>query len=199
MRRPIVAGVLVALAAAAPAPAAPSFHARVERIDFKLRSWHRGCPVGPSRLRLLTLSYWGFDRRPHTGRLVVHADATRSVRRAMHSLFDARFPIRRMRLVDDYGADDDRSMAADNTSAFNCRLAAGSKHWSEHAYGHAIDINPRENPMILNGGAEPPNARRSGRGVIRAGSVAVRAFASVSWGWGGRWSAPDYQHFSASG
>jgi hypothetical protein len=183
--------------------AAPPFHARVERIPSSVRadmkSWHRGCPVGLGDLRLLTLSYWGFDRRAHAGRLIVHRDAVRPVRRALHSLYDARFPIRRMRLVDDYGASDDRSMAADNTSAFNCRLAAGSSHWSMHAYGRAIDVNPRENPMILHGRPEPPNARRSGRGVIHAGGVAVRAFARAGWSWGGRWSAPDYQHFSSTG
>jgi hypothetical protein len=104
-----------------------------------------------------------------------------------------------MRLIDAYGASDDRSMAADNTSAFNCRRAAGSTSWSMHAYGRAIDINPRENPMILGGKTYPPNAKRSGRGVIRADSVVVRAFTRVGWVWGGRWTSPrDYQHFSAS-
>src|SRR3954453_19833346 len=189
--------------------AAPTFHARVDRLPpsvrAEMKSWHRGCPVGPSELRLLTLSYWGFDHTAHTGRLIVHRDAARPVRRALHSLYDARFPVRRMRLVDEYGADDDRSMAADNTSAFNCRLAAGSSNWSMHAYGRAIDINPRENPMILNGRAEPPNGARfrdrssRARGVIHAGGAAVRAFARAGWSWGGRWTPPDYQHFSASG
>ena len=179
------------------------FHASVEPIPPSVRahmpSRHRGCPVPPSRLRLMTVSFWGFDGRSHTGRLVVHRDAARPVRRALHVLYDARFPIRRMRLVDDFGASDDRSMAADNTSAFNCRRAAGSTHWSEHAFGRAIDINPRENPMLLDGRAFPRNARRRGQGVIRANGVAVRAFARVGWGWGGSWTSPDYQHFSASG
>src|SRR3954447_17131180 len=106
----------------APADAAPPpFHARVETVGHALRSWHRGCPVPPRDLRLVRLSYWGFDGRAHTGRLIVHRDAVVAVRRALHSLYDARFPIRQMRLIDDYGASDDRSMAADNTSAFNCR------------------------------------------------------------------------------
>lgn len=179
------------------------FHAAVEPIPPSVRahmpSWHRGCPVPPSALRLMSLTYWGFDGRTHTGRVVVNRDAVRPVRRALHALYDARFPIRRMRLVDDYGASDDRSMAADNTSAFNCRLAAGSTHWSEHAYGRAIDINPRESPMLLDGRTLPRNARRAGEGVIRADGPAVRAFARAGWGWGGRWTSPDYQHFSASG
>jgi len=165
-----------------------------------MRSWHRGCPVALHDLRLVVVSHWGFDGRAHTGRLVVRRDAAAPVRRALHALFDARFPIRQMRLIDDYGASDDRSMAADNTSAFNCRRAAGSSSWSEHAYGRAIDINPRENPMILAGHVFPRNARRRGPGVIRAGGVAVRAFAAVGWSWGGRWTSPrDSQHFSATG
>lgn len=183
---------------------APPFEAHSEPIRPALRahmtSWHRGCPVPLRDLRLLTVSHWGFDGRAHTGRLIVHEDATASLRRALRTLYTVRFPIRRMRLIDDFGASDDRSMAADNTSAFNCRRAAGSSSWSEHAYGRAIDVNPRENPMILGGRTYPPNARRRGKGVIRSGGVAVRAFAAAGWSWGGRWTAPrDYQHFSASG
>ena len=181
----------------------PPFHAHVETIRparrAEMKSWHRGCPVPLRSLRLLRVSYVGFDARAHTGRLIVHADAVRAMRAALRSLYAARFPIRQMRLVDDFDADDERSMAADNTSAFNCRRAAGSTSWSMHAYGRAIDINPRENPMTLVGRAHPRNASRSGRGVIRAGGVAVRAFSRAGWAWGGRWTEPDYQHFSATG
>ena len=181
----------------------PPFHADAQTIRPALRaemkSWHRGCPVPLRSLRLLRLSYVGFDGRARTGRLIVHADAVVAVRRALRSLYAARFPIRQMRLIDAYDGDDDRSMAADNTSAFNCRRAAGSAHWSAHAYGRAIDVNPRENPMILGGHAYPANARRSGPGAIRGGDVVVRAFSRAGWSWGGRWTSPDYQHFSASG
>ncbi len=169
-------------------------------------SWHRGCPVPISELRLVRLAYWGFDDRPHTGRLVLNRDAVRPVVAAMRTLYNARFPIRRMVLVDRYGADDDRSMAADNTSAFNCRRVEQSTSWSQHAYGRAIDINPRENPYLLGGRVLPPRGRafinRSLRrkGMIHAGDVVVRAFASVGWTWGGSWTSRlDYQHFSANG
>ena len=111
-----------------------------------------------------------------------------------------------MVLVDRYGASDDRSMAADNTSAFNCRRVEGSTAWSEHSYGRAIDVNPLENPYISRRGVLPPAGRafldRSlrRRGMIHAGDAVVRAFASVGWGWGGAWTSPrDYQHFSATG
>src|SRR4051794_39729372 len=189
---------------AAPPPP-PRFAAHAQLVRGPLRSWHRGCPVPLHDLRRLRVTHWGFDGRAHTGRLIVHRDAVGAVTRALRTLFVARFPIRQMRLIDRYGASDDRSMAADNTSAFNCRRAAGSTHWSAHAFGRAIDINPRENPMILDGRAEPPAGARfrnrsiQARGVIHGGGVVVRAFASAGWSWGGRWTPPDYQHFSATG
>ena len=123
-------------------------------------------------------------------------------------LYDARFPIRRLRPIDAYGGDDDRSMAADNTSGFNCRyaVATGPRRWSAHAYGTAIDVNPVENPYVLGGSARPRagaayvERHRRRPGMAARGGVLVRAFASVGWEWGGRWaSSPDYQHFYASG
>jgi hypothetical protein len=169
-------------------------------------SWRPGCPVGLADLRYVTTRYWGFDRKPHAGELVVHEDAVDAIRRALRALWDGRFAIRRMRLVDDYGGSDDRSMAADNTSAFNCRPVAGTSRWSEHAYGRAIDINPVENPYVAGSHVSPPAGRdyldrtRARLGLVRAGDAVVRAFAEVGWGWGGNFSsAQDYQHFSASG
>jgi hypothetical protein len=194
--------------------AAPAFHARVERIDASTRarmigvSWHRGCPVGFADLRLLSLSHWGFDGRPHRGRLVVNRDAAAAMLKTMRSLYRLRFPIRQLRLVDAYGADDHRSMAADNTSAFNCRIVAGSPGvWSEHAYGRAIDLNPLENPYVTASGYVSPPAgapyadrSRHRRGMVQRGGPVVEAFAAAGWEWGGSWPWPrDYQHFSASG
>jgi hypothetical protein len=107
-----------------------------------------------------------------------------------------------------YRGNDDASLAADNTSAFNCRAAVGSTtgSWSMHAYGLAIDVNPVENPYLLAGRPRPPAGRRYlNRSRIRpgmavAGGVLVRAFESRGWKWGGRWrGSPDYQHFSTNG
>lgn len=194
--------------------AVPGFEGRVERIDAETRarmsgvSWHRGCPVGFAELRLLSLSHWGFDGRRHRGRLVVNRAAASAMLKTMRTLYRLRFPIRQMRLVDAYGADDRRSMAADNTSAFNCRFVAGSPGiWSEHAYGRAIDVNPIENPYLTESGyVSPPGgapyADRSDhrRGMIHRGGAVVEAFAAAGWEWGGNWPWPkDYQHFSASG
>jgi Ca2+-binding RTX toxin-like protein len=192
---------------------APGFRPRSSPIDGELRrqmtgrSWRDGCPVPLSELRLIELRHWGFDRDVHNGELVVNEDAVADVTKAMRSVFAHRFPIRRMRLVDAYGADDDRSMRADNTSAFNCRFVAGQPGtWSQHAFGRAIDINPVENPYVSGGHVSPPagrrfvNRSRDGEGMIHDGDRVVRAFRSVGWEWGGDWrSVRDYQHFSANG
>src|SRR5687767_13786757 len=169
-------------------------------------SWRPGCPVALKDLSLITLTHWGFDGEVHRGELVVHADEARVVTEAFRALFQARFSIKRMQLVDVYGGDDDRSMAANNTSAFNCRTVEGSSSWSEHAYGRAIDINPIQNPEVRGDRVSPPagsrylDRSRRARGLIRADDAVVRAFASIGWGWGGYWTSfKDYQHFSATG
>jgi hypothetical protein len=159
-------------------------------------------------LRLLHLSYWGFDGQPRTGTMVVNQSVVPDVVKVFDSLYRQRFPIRRMQPVDAYGGSDDASMAADNTSGFNCRnaVAAGPPHWSVHAYGEAIDVNTVENPYLFGGRVKPPaGAAYRNRAVVRPGmavpgGVLVRAFAMVGWQWGGRWpDAPDYQHFSKNG
>jgi hypothetical protein len=195
-------------------PRQPGFAGSVGRIDEEMRrrmtgvSWRPGCPVGLGELRLLRVTHWGFDGRIRRGRLVVHRDHARGMLETMRRLFRLRFPIRRMRLVDAYGADDRRSMAADNTSAFNCRFVAGQPGvWSEHAYGGAIDVNPIENPYVTDSGyVSPPQgapyAHRSRHrpGMIHGSGPVVAAFAAIGWEWGGNWAWPkDYQHFSATG
>ena len=130
-------------------------------------SWHAGCPVGPADLRMLRVTAWGFDGKLHRGRLVVHRDAVPAMTRVMRRLFVLHYPIRRMRPVSAYGADDHRSMAADNTSAFNCRFVSGTSRWSQHAYGRAIDLNPLENPYVDGGHVSPPNGRRFADRTLR--------------------------------
>lgn len=110
-----------------------------------------GCPLSLDRLTLLRLGYWGFDHGVHHGELVVNESAAASLAYAFRLLFAARFPIRRMQVVDDFGGDDEQSMLAGNTSAFNCRIVPGTAAWSQHAYGLAADINPFENPEVSNG------------------------------------------------
>jgi hypothetical protein len=172
-------------------------------------SYHAGCPVGPTQLRALRISYWGFDDQPHTGTMIVNASVVGPVLEVFGRLYAERFPIRRMQPVDVFGGSDPASMAADNTSAFNCRdaVVAGPPRWSAHAYGEAIDVNTVENPYVESNGAnvQPPAGtafldRSDHRaGMAFYGGELVAAFAAVGWQWGGRWSDPDYQHFSSTG
>jgi hypothetical protein len=170
-------------------------------------TYRAGCPVPPRDLRLVRVGHWGFDGEARVGSLVVNRRVAVDVVSVFRRLYAARFPIRRMVPVSAYRGDDDASMAADNTSAFNCRAAVGSTtgSWSMHAYGLAVDVNPVENPYVLGGRARPPAGRRYvdrsrvRPGMAVAGGVLVRAFESVGWRWGGRWGSPDYQHFSTNG
>ena len=190
--------------------ALPPFHVVTKPVTAAQlgRSWRPGCPVGPAELRTVRVSYVGFDGRAHAGSLVVNRRVTADVATVFRRLYAARFPIRRMTPVAAYGGSDTRSMAADNTTAFNCRyaVAPGAKRWSVHAYGEAIDVNTIENPYLEGGRVLPPagraytNRANARRGMAVAGGALVRAFASVGWLWGGRWStSPDWQHFSRTG
>ena len=205
-----VAATVLAGAAGAATRAEPPFAATVTRTAAaQLRfSYRPGCPVAPAALRNIRLAYWGFDGKRHLGALVVNGGVAGQVVAVFRRLYRAHFPIRRIRPIDAYRGSDDRSMAADNTSGFNCRraVAAGPPQWSAHAYGEAIDVNPLENPYVLNGKMRPPRgARYAGRANVRpgmavTGGVLVAAFAAAGWQWGGRWTAsPDYQHFSSTG
>jgi hypothetical protein len=186
-----------------------AFHGPIQPLPAPLRAelakqlWHPGCPVALSRLRLLTVSYWGFDHGVHAGQLVVNAAVARPLFTVFRRLYQLRFPIRQMQPLDG---------TADDSSAFDCRGAAPSPcpgsspsgHWSEHAYGEAVDINPIENPYT---GCGRTRQRASipylNRSRLRPGMVTpavVAAFASIGWGWGGNWTGTkDYMHFSANG
>ncbi len=205
--------VLLSLAPAAGAEVqADRFRGTISRIDAAQAkrmtgvSWRPGCPVHLRDLRLLTLSHRRFDGKARLGRLIVHEDVASELVDVFRTLYRASFPIRRMVPVDAYGASDFRSIEADNTSAFNCRYVDGTTRWSEHAYGRAIDVNPIENPYVSGGRtshrASVTYVDRTRRrpGMAYEGGVLVRAFDSIGWSWGGRWtSVQDYQHFSASG
>jgi hypothetical protein len=195
-----------------PGGSGPQFEGTSTRIpphvadDMRGSSWRPGCPVGIHKLRLLTLTHRGYDGDVHTGRLVVRHDQAEEVLDVMRRLFNAGFPIKRMQRVDRFDGSDQRSMNANNTSAFNCRYIAGTTTWSQHAFGTAIDINPVQNPYVQGNHVSPergrPWADRSKQhpGMIRGGGVVVRAFAKIGWEWGGFWSsAKDYQHLSLTG
>jgi hypothetical protein len=213
MRRAPLALTTVALAVASVAGttfAGSNFSATTRPLGASLRSglvkaglWHRGCPVAMSGLRLLTVTYHGFDGRDHSGQLVTAAGAAGPLTAVFRKLYGLHFPIREMAPL---------SSANDDTASFECRDAASSPcpgsapthSWSMHAFGEAVDLNPQENPYTGCGRTRDRAARPYlNRSRHRAGMVtpaAVAAFASVGWGWGGNWSGTkDYMHFSANG
>ena len=195
----------------APAPS-PQFHSRIlhvwPQLEAVLRaySWRPGCPVPISDLRYVNVSHWTMDGRVVTGEVIVHKAVTGQAVGLFADLFELGFPIAHMRRIDDFQGNDDASMAANNTSAFNCRKVAGTDSWSEHAYGRAIDVNPVQNPYVRGTTVQPPAGaayldRSTYRpGMLISGRPEVTAAKRHSWGWGGDWqSSKDYQHLSTTG
>ena len=213
MRRiaPLIALALALLAPAAALAQGPGTQVTPIPKDVRAEmigvSWKPGCPVALKDLRLITTTHLTPDGGTAEGQLVVHRDAAPAVKRVLQRLWDAGYPIARMRLIDAYDGDDWESIEDNNTSAFNCRRATGSGNWSNHAYGRAIDINPIQNPYVSGGQVYHDaswrfikRSKRLSPMVIMPGDAVVRAFADEGWGWGGTWSDPkDYQHFSANG
>lgn len=186
------------------------FRATIRPVDDATRatmigvSWHEGCPVPIDDLRIIEMNHWGFDGSTHAGgRLMVHKDIAKDVVKVFKTMFKDRFPIRQMRLIEEYGGSDDASMAADNSSAFNCRAITGQPgEFSIHSYGKAIDINTIENPYVKGDLVLPAaGAAYLDREDVRPGMIVgddpvVREFAKRGFDWGGGWtSLKDYQHF----
>ena len=183
------------------------------QAELNGRFWHPGCPVPLARLRVLTVTHWGFDSRTHTGQLIVNQDAAAPLVRVFRQLYALRFPIRHMRLVDAYGPSSSQPADGDLSGSFECRQAVpspcsggtGTGSWSEHAYGEAVDLNTIENPYVGCGRTrERSSLPYLNRSRLRPGMVTpavVAAFRSIGWGWGGNWtgSTKDYMHFSKSG
>ncbi len=186
------------------------------RVRSRLRKggfWRPGCPVPLSGLRLLTVSYHGFDGRMHSGELVVNGEAAHPLKQVFRRLYRQRFPIRHIGFDKFYGPRGAHPPDGDVTASFECRQSVpspctggtASGRWSNHAYGLAVDLNPTENPYIGCGQSRDPATRpyrdrsRHKRGMVDERVVA--AFASIGWGWGGSWAGDtkDYMHFSPTG
>ena len=196
-------GMVVLLTAAAPfrGTQAPVPEALATRM--RQHSWRPGCPTPIADLVYVRLSHYGYDGAVHEGELVVHKELANEVVAIFKVLFEQHFPVEKMKVIDDYQGEDDVSMADNNTSAFNCRFVAGKPGvFSMHSRGRAIDINPRTNPMVMDGVAFPPagsdfvDRKKRSLGLVRAGDRVVREFTRRKWIWGGAWtSLKDYQHF----
>lgn len=153
-------------------------------------------------LEIIEIPYWGFDGEEHVGQLVIHTSLVTDVRDIFGDLLMARFPLESMIPVAAYGWSDAVSMAANNTSAWNYRYIAGSDppRLSPHAFGRAVDINPRLNPCISPASGEclPVGAQYDPEiaGTITEDSLIVKLFRGRGWKWGGEWRDPiDLHHF----
>jgi hypothetical protein len=214
LRRPIAFMLCLAavLASSASAASIQPLPASV-RAELVPTFWHKGCPVPLSHLRVLTVAHWGFDGHVHNGQLIVNQDVAAPLARVFRKLYALRFPIHHMQIADYYGPAKSQPADTDVSESFECRQAAASPctgkartgTWSEHAYGHAVDLNTVENPYVGCGMSRDPRSRpyfdrsRLRRGMVTPAVVA--AFRSIGWGWGGAWSGStkDYMHFSLSG
>jgi hypothetical protein len=192
-------------------PAGGRFAASIGPVTAAIRqrmgeSWSPSCPVPLRRLRYVTVSFRGFDGKPHTGELVVAAGVAGDVVSAFRRLYALRFPIEEMRLPTTADLRAKPTGDGNNTAAYVCRAARGQKRFSAHAYGTAIDVNPFQNPEVRRDLVLPELASaytsRSWRrpGMFLPGSPQVAAFSSIGWVWGGTWKTlKDPMHFSLTG
>jgi hypothetical protein len=166
-------------------------------------TWRPGCPVALESLRMVRIAHWDFTAVPTIGTLIVHERVCDDVVAVFTALFDHGFLIESVRPIEDFGGDDDLSMANNNTSGFNCRpMTGGSGQLSRHSWGSAVDINPLCNPFVQGEMVAPPRGRlyldrtRAYPGAILDGSVAVELFTKRGWVWGGAQTTfKDFQHF----
>jgi hypothetical protein len=175
-----------------------------DRISGK--SYGENCKVLYEELRYISVLYWGFDDRTHTGEMIVNRAIAEDVVEIFKELYEAKYPIEQMVLVDEYDADDNTSMAANNSSAFNYRVIEGTSRISLHGYGLAVDINPLYNPYVhsVNGervvtpveGAKYEDRTLDCPYYISEGDICYQAFIKRGFTWGGEWkNNKDYQHF----
>ena len=176
-------------------------------LTMQGRSYRENPHISREDLRYLSVSHMGFDGKAHMGELIVHQLIADEILEIMEVLFEHRYPIEKMRLMDAYNGDDNASMADNNSSAFNYRLIAGTDRLSRHSLGLAIDINPLYNPYIRPDGAggmliEPPGSEafadrsRNFPYKIDEEDLCLKLFQERGYIWGGNWSTvKDYQHF----
>ncbi|MET7994044.1 M15 family metallopeptidase [Amycolatopsis sp. NPDC005232] len=192
-----------------PPPAGTTYTSKIVPVpaDVLARStWQPGCPVKSTDLRYVTLSFWGFDGRAHTGELLVNRTGAQAVVTAFGKLFAQRFPLEEMRVTRPEELDAPPTGDGNDTSAFVCRPVRGETNWSAHAYGLAVDVNPFCNPYTKGPLVLPELASayldrsRVRPGMVVAGGPVVHDFAAVGWSWGGAWTSPvDRMHFTATG
>lgn len=170
-------------------------------------SYQENPNVALSDLAYLRMLYYGMDGNTYVGEMIVNQKIKEDVLSVFQKLYEERYPIERMVLVDEYQGEDERSMDANNTSAFNYRTIAGSSKLSNHSYGMAIDLNPKYNPYVKQRGdgsilCQPESGRAYADRTkefdykIDENDLAYQLFTQAGFTWGGSWnSVKDYQHF----
>jgi hypothetical protein len=171
------------------------------------KSFPVGCKVSRNDLRYLRIKHYDLQGRVHEGEMICNKRIANDLIDIFKELYRQKYPIERMRLIDDYDADDEKSMQANNTSCFCYRRVEGYNKLSNHSMGMAVDINPLYNPLYkrYSNGKElvqPSNAKRycdrkaSFNYKIVKGDLLYRLFVNHGFEWGGNWrSKKDYQHF----
>ena len=158
--------------------------------------------VSFDNLRVINVHHCDYQGQDKDGVIVVNEKVADEVSDIFKELYEKRYPIEKIGLIDDYDANDVASMVANNTSSFCFRYIEGTKKISKHGYGLAIDINPKCNPQVTKGKVYPSTSDRYADreleeiGMIKKGDDCYNAFISRGWTWGGDWnSTKDYQHF----
>ncbi|SFZ98789.1 hypothetical protein MNB_SV-5-1462 [hydrothermal vent metagenome] len=182
---------------------------QIKKRMLKGNSWKKSCPVHLNDLRYLKITHYDFDGNTKVGEMIVHKNVASEVTKIFKELYGMKYPIDKMKLVSSYNGSDWKSIESGNTSAFNCRSATGSKKWSKHSYGKAIDINPIQNPYISRKGyishkesykykkRVHRNTTAADRALLLKSDRATKIFENYGWKWGGDWkNVKDYQHFS---
>lgn len=170
------------------------------------KSYKKDCTVPLEQLRYIRILYVGFDEETHVGELIVNRSIAQDVKTIFYKLYKHKYQLEKVVLVDEYNADDNLSMADNNTSSFNYRVVEGTTKLSKHSLGLAIDINPKINPYIhtLQGktvcspenGKEFEDRTKDFPHKIDTSDYAYKLFTQYGFSWGGAWhSSKDYQHF----
>ena len=190
-----VDSVFVPVFEAVPIP--PETEARMSGVSYP-----EDAEIKLDDLRYLKLSYIDFDGNPQVGEMVCNKAIAEDLLAIFRELYEARYPIRSIRLIDDFGGDDEASMKADNTSCFNYRKKVGVRELSKHALGLAVDVNPFENPYVRTTYIRPAEAAAFADRTqdfphkIDKNDLCYKLFRAHGFSWGGTWrSVRDYQHF----
>lgn len=169
-------------------------------------SYRKNPQIAISDLSFIKILHYDFHLIEKRGKLICHKDIAKELTEIFYELYQIRYPIDKVRLIDVYNGNDESSMADNNSSCFNYRLVTNQNKLSNHALGKAVDINPLYNPyvQVIDGVTHimPSNARkyvdrnRKFSHKLTSDDPCVKIFKAHGFTWGGDWSpSKDYQHF----